>query len=116
MYLNSIIFGVKDAAERGCVGTRKTRPRGGMGPPAENFSRAGTLPDQRVLRAFLCDAGLSYRKLEPFVGCCYEAIRDRIHRRKHLFGPDCWDRRDVAVDETNSRSTARTLCPGGSRL
>jgi len=53
-----------------------------------------------VLGAFLYHAGLSYRKIEPFVGSCYEAIRDWFHRCKHLFEPDCRDRQEVAVDET----------------
>jgi len=66
----------------------------------EIFSREDTPTDQRVLGAFLYHAGLSYRKIEPFVGCCYEAIRGWFHRCKHLFEPDCRDRQEVAVDET----------------
>ena len=66
----------------------------------EIFSREDTPTDQRVLGAFLYHAGLSYRKIEPFVGRCYEAIRGWFHRCKHLFEPDCRDRQEVAVDET----------------
>jgi putative transposase len=66
----------------------------------EIFSREDTPTEKRVLGAFLSHAGLSFRKIEPFVGCCYEAIRDWFHRCKHLFEPDCQARQAVAVDET----------------
>jgi putative transposase len=66
----------------------------------EIFSREDTPTEKRVLGAFLSHAGLSFRKIEPVVGCCYEAIRDWFHRCKHLFKPDCQARQDVAVDET----------------
>jgi len=66
----------------------------------EIFSREDTPTERRVLGAFLYYAGLSLRKIEPVVGCCYEAIRDWFHRCKHLFEPDCQAREEVAVDET----------------
>ena len=45
-------------------------------------------------------AGLSSRRIEPFVDRSYETIRQWFHRLKHLFEPDCRDRQEVAVDET----------------
>jgi hypothetical protein len=66
----------------------------------EVFSREDTPTEKRVFGAFLSHAGLSLRKIGPFVGCCYEAIRDWFHRCKHLFEPDCQTRQTVAVDET----------------
>ena len=67
----------------------------------EIFSREDTPTEKRVLGAFLSHAGLSYRTIEPFMGCYYEAIRDWFHRCKHLFEPDCQSRQGVTVDETN---------------
>ena len=67
----------------------------------EVFSREDTPTRRRVLAAFLYHAGLSYRKIEPFVGRSYEAVRQWFHRLKHLFEPDCQERDEVAVDETN---------------
>jgi len=66
----------------------------------EVFSREDTPTERRVLAAFLCHAGLSCRRIEPFVDRSYEAIRNWFHRLKHLFDPDCRDRQEVAVDET----------------
>ncbi|MFB6191832.1 MAG: DDE-type integrase/transposase/recombinase [Haloarculaceae archaeon] len=67
----------------------------------EVFSREDTPTERRVLAAFLYHAGLSYRRIEPFVDRSHEAIRQWFHRLKHLFAPDCQDRDEVAVDETN---------------
>ena len=67
----------------------------------EVFSREDTPTRRRVLAAFLYRAGLSYREIEPFVGHSYEAVRQWFHRLKHLFEPDCQERDEVAVDETN---------------
>ncbi|AUV84544.1 IS6 family transposase (plasmid) [Salinigranum rubrum] len=66
----------------------------------EVFSREDTPTERRVLAAFLYHAGLSYRRIEPFVDRSYEAIRQWFHRLKHLFEPDCQPRQEVAVDET----------------
>jgi len=54
----------------------------------KTFSREDTPTDQRVLDAFLYHAGLSYRRIKPFVGRRYEAIRDWFHRCKYMFEPD----------------------------
>ena len=45
-------------------------------------------------------AGLSYRKIEQFIDRSYEAIRQWLHRLKHLFERDCREREEVTVDET----------------
>jgi putative transposase len=66
----------------------------------EVFSREDTPTEQRVLGAFLYHAGLSYRKISPFVERSHEAVRQWFHRLKHLFAPDCRQRDEVAVDET----------------
>ena len=66
----------------------------------EVFSREDTPTERRVLAAFLYHAGLSYRRIEPFVERSYEAIWQWFHRLKHLFEPDCRDRQEIAVDET----------------
>ena len=66
----------------------------------EVFSREDTPLGRHVLAAFLYHAGLTYRKIEPFVDRSYEAIRGRFHRLKHLFEPDCRERKEVAADET----------------
>ena len=66
----------------------------------EVFSREDTPTERRVLAAFLHHAGLSYRRMEPFVDRSYEAIRQWFHRLKHLFEPGCRARQKVAVDET----------------
>jgi len=66
----------------------------------EIFSREDTPTDRRVFGAFLYHAGLPFRKIEPFTECCYETVRDWVHRCKHLFKRDCRARREVAVDET----------------
>jgi len=55
---------------------------------------------RRVLAAFLYHAGLSYRRIEPFVERSYEAIRQWFHRLKYLVEPDCRERAEVAVYET----------------
>ena len=56
--------------------------------------------ERRVLAAFLYHAGLSYRRIDPFVDRSYEAIRQWFHRLNHFFEPDCRARQEVAVDET----------------
>ena len=66
----------------------------------EVFSRENTPTERRVLTGFLYHAGLSYRKIEPFVDRSYEAICGWLHRLKHLFELDCREREEVAVDET----------------
>lgn len=45
----------------------------------EVCSHEDTPPEQRVVVAFLYHAGLSYRKIEPFVDRSYEAIRQWYH-------------------------------------
>jgi len=55
---------------------------------------------RRVLAAFLYHAGLTYRKIEPFVERSHEAIRQWFHRLRQLFEPDCRQRDEVAVVET----------------
>jgi putative transposase len=66
----------------------------------EVFSREDPPLGRRVLTALLYSAGLSYRRIEPFVDRSYEAIKQWFHRLKHLFEPDCRARAEVAVDET----------------
>jgi len=66
----------------------------------EVFSREDTPTEQRVLAAFLYHAGLSYRRIEPFVDRSYEAIRQWYHRLQELFEPDRRQREVIAVDET----------------
>lgn len=66
----------------------------------EVISREDTPLRRRVLATFLYHAGLSYRRLEPFVERSYEAIRQWFHRLEHLFEADCRARDEVAVDET----------------
>lgn len=66
----------------------------------EVFSREDTPLRRCVLAAFLYHAGLSYRRIEPFVDRSYEAIRNWFHRLKYLFEPDYRDRQEVAVNET----------------
>ena len=39
----------------------------------EIFSREDTPTERRVFGAVLYHAGLSYRRIEPFVDCCHEA-------------------------------------------
>ena len=67
----------------------------------EVFSREDTPTERRVLAAFLYRAGVSYRKTEPSVGRSYEAVRGWFHRFKPLLEPDCQQREEGAVDETN---------------
>ena len=66
----------------------------------EVFSCEDTPTERRVLATFLYHAGLSYRKIKPFVDRSHEAVRQWFHRLKHLFEPDCREREEVAVDET----------------
>ncbi|MFC7157623.1 DDE-type integrase/transposase/recombinase [Halomarina halobia] len=63
-------------------------------------SREDTPLRRRVLTAFLYHAGLSCRKIEPFVDRSHEAIRQWFHRLKHLFESDCRQRDEIAIDET----------------
>jgi putative transposase len=92
---------VKEAAELGLVGelpildrmVEKARDR-------EMFSREDTPMKRRVLATFLYHAGLSHKKIEPFVERSYEAIRQWLHRLRGLFKPDCRTRQEVTVDET----------------
>ncbi len=53
----------------------------------EVFCREATPTEKRVLAAFLYHAGLSYRRIEPFVDLSHEAIRQWFHRLKNLFEP-----------------------------
>lgn len=39
-------------------------------------------------------------QIESFLDRSHEAIRQWLHRLKHLFEPGCQDRQEVAVDET----------------
>ena len=66
----------------------------------EIFSRKDTPTERRVLAGFICHAGLSFRRIEPFVDVCHVAVHDWYHRLKHLFEPDRDRRQAVAVDET----------------
>ena len=66
----------------------------------EVFFREDIPMEWRVLATFLYHAGLSYRRIEPFVDRLYEALRQWFHRLKHLFEPDCQDRQEVTVAET----------------
>ena len=66
----------------------------------EIFSRDDTPIEQRVLANFLYHAGLSFRRIEPFVDVCHVAVHDWYHRLKHLFEPDRDRRKAVAVNET----------------
>jgi len=75
----------------------------------EVFSREDTSTERRVLAAFLYHAGLSYRRIEPFVDRSYEAIRQWFHRLNHLFEPDCRERQEVAVDETKIEIDGDTM-------
>jgi len=72
--------------------------------------------ERRVLAAFLYYAGLSYRKIVSSVDRSYEGIRQWFHRLNGLFEPKCRDRQEVAVEETKSKLTARTLYLDSSRL
>jgi len=67
----------------------------------EIFSREDTPTEQRVLAGFMYHAGLSFRRIEPFVDVCHVAVHDWYHRLEHLFEPDRDRREAVAVDETN---------------
>jgi putative transposase len=83
----------------------------------EVFSREDTPTEQCVFAAFLYHAGLSYRRIEPFVDRSYEAIRQWFHRLKQFFEPDCQANQEVAVDETKIEDRRhRLLRLGGSRL
>jgi putative transposase len=66
----------------------------------EIFCREDTPTERRVLGAFLYHAGLSYRRIQPFVERSHETVRQWFHRLEQLFEPDCQDRPEVAVDET----------------
>ncbi len=66
----------------------------------EVFSREDTPTEWRVLAAFLYHAGLSYRRIEPFVDHSYEAVKQWFHRLKHFIEPDCQARKEVAIYET----------------
>ena len=67
----------------------------------EIFSREDTPTEQRVLAGFMYHAGLSFRRIEPFVDVCHVAVHDWYHRLEHLFEPDRDRHEAVAVDETN---------------
>ena len=82
----------------------------------EVFSRENTLTERRVLAAFLYHAGLSYRKIEPFVDRSYEPIRTWFHRLKHLFEPECRAREEVAVDCETLEMQGVEVSPGPSSL
>ena len=66
----------------------------------EIFSREDTPTERRVLAGFMYHAGLSFRRIEPFVDVCHVAVHDWYHRLKELFEPDRARRPIVAVDET----------------
>ena len=78
----------------------------------EVFSRGDTPTERRVLAAFLYHAGLSYRRIEPFVDRSYEAIRQWFHRLKHFFEPDCRVRQEVAGDEIKIEIDAASTTSG----
>ena len=80
----------------------------------EIFSREDTPAEQRVLAAFLYHAGLSYRKIEPFVERSHEAIRQWYHRLRDLFEPDRQQRAVIAVAGTELEIDGeRSGRPGG---
>ena len=64
------------------------------------FSREDTPTEQRVLAGFMYYAGLSFRRIEPFVDVCHVAVHDWYHRVEDLFEPDRDRRQAVTVDET----------------
>lgn len=66
----------------------------------EIFSREDTPTEQRALAGFLYHAGLSFRRIEPFVDACHVAVHDWYHRLEHFLEPDRDRRQAVAVDET----------------
>jgi putative transposase len=83
----------------------------------EISSREDTPTERRALGAFLYHAGLSYRRMEPFVEQSYEAIRQWFHRLKHLFELDYRERQKVAVDETKIEVDGEDILRlGSSRL
>lgn len=66
----------------------------------EICSREDTPTEKRVEAAFLCHAGLSYRRVERVDECSYEAVRQWYHRLAHLFEPDPDYHSTVAIAET----------------
>jgi len=83
------------------VVTQNTRPRAREGTWGRNIFAWRHFGRVAVLGAVLHHACLSYRKIESFVDCFNEAIRDWFFRCYHLFEPDFRDRQAVTIDETN---------------
>ena len=79
---------------------RSARPHIDQAREEEIFSCEDTPIEQRVLAGFVYHAGLSFRRIEPFVDVCHVAVHDWYHRLEHLFEPDRDRREAVAVDET----------------
>ena len=81
------------------------------------FSREDTPLRRRVLTVFLYHASLLYRRIEPFVDCSFEPIRQWFHRLEHFFEPNCQARQEAVVDDTKIEMDGRqALCLGSSRL
>lgn len=57
------------------------------------FFREDTPMERCVLVAFLFHIGPSYRRIKPFVERLNETTRQWFRRLKHLFEPNCRDRR-----------------------
>ena len=66
----------------------------------EIFFREDTPLSRRVLAGFMYHAGLSFRRIEPFVDVYHAAVHDWYRRLKHLFEPDRDRRQTVAVNGT----------------
>jgi putative transposase len=66
----------------------------------EVFSREDTPTEQRVFAAFLYRAGLSYRRIDPFVERSSEEVRQWFHRLIYFFELNCRTRQEAAVNET----------------
>lgn len=75
----------------------------------ELCSREDTPNQDRVWAAFLCHAGLSYRRVEVVVDYSYGAVRQWYHRVAHPFDPEPDHHSAVAVDETNVKVEGREV-------
>ena len=66
----------------------------------EVCSREDTPTERGVLAGLLSHAGLSFRRIDPFVDECHVAVHDWYHRLEHLVEPDRGRREAVAVEKT----------------
>lgn len=87
--------------------TTNARPHCRAGKRAGIFSREITPTEQRVLARFKYHAGVSFRRIEPFVDCNHVAVHDWYHRLARLFEPDRARWQVVASMKTLSTSEMR---------